>query len=94
MGRRIRVEDDHIIEVGRHLCQTFNGLVNHSDEPARPSTPGLGHDEPLVEARGGETHCERDGILVRGNQVEQGDQVKGKTPVPSPGSRGLGPREE
>ena len=95
VGRRIRVEDHHIIEVGRHLCQTFNDFVNHFDEPAGRSITALGHEEPLVEARGGAKHCERDGVLVRGNLVERGDQSEGgKTPVPSPGSRGLGPREE
>ena len=34
VGRRIRVENDHIIEVGRHLCQTCYNFVNHIDEPA------------------------------------------------------------
>ena len=49
---RIRVEDDHIIEVSRHLCQTFDDFVNRFDEPARRrSTAPLGHDEPLVKAR-------------------------------------------
>ena len=27
-GRRMRVEDDHILEVGRHLCQTFDDFVD------------------------------------------------------------------
>ena len=32
VGRRISAENDHIVEVGRHLCQTFNVLVNYLDD--------------------------------------------------------------
>ena len=71
-----RVEDDHIIEVGRHLCQIFNDFVNHFDEPAGRSTAALGHDQPLVEARRSAKRRERDGVLVRGNLVERGDQIE------------------
>ena len=48
VGRWIRRKPDHIIEVGRHLCQTFNTFVNHFDEPAGRRTAALGYDEPLV----------------------------------------------
>ena len=42
VGRRIRVENDHIVEVGRHLYQTFNEFVYHLDEPAGEALPPWG----------------------------------------------------
>ena len=47
------------------------------------STAALGHDEPLVEARGGVKRHERDDVFVRGNLVERRNQNnKGKqTPI-------------
>ena len=76
VGRRMRVENDHIIEVGRHLCQTFDDFVNHFDEPAGRSTAALGHDEPLVEARRSAKRRERDAVLVRGNLEKRGDKIE------------------
>ena len=80
--RRIKVEEDHIIEVGLHLCQTFNDsvtfsdVVNHFAELARRSTVALGHDEPHMEARRSEKRRERGGVLVRGILVERGGQIE------------------
>ena len=54
VGRRDSVKDDHIIKVGRHLCQGFDDFVNHFDEPDVPagrSSASLGHGDPLVDAR-------------------------------------------
>ncbi|MEO9747518.1 MAG: hypothetical protein ABJF95_00720, partial [Marinobacter sp.] len=50
-------------------------FVNHI-EAAGQSTATLGHDEPLVEARGCAKRRERDGILVCGTLVERGEQKK------------------
>ena len=81
LGRRIRIENDHIVEVGRHLRQLFNDFVNHLNEPAARSTAALGHDEPLVEARGSAKRGERNHVLVHGNLVDRGDQIEeGKQP--------------
>ena len=33
VGRRVGVEDDHIVEVGGHLFQAFYNLVDNLDEP-------------------------------------------------------------
>ena len=94
VGRRIRVEQYHIIEVGRHLCQTFNAFVNHFREPAERRTAALGYDEPLVEARGGANRRERDSVLVLGSLVERGDQLNRKNTSPfTKGSRTWSTRE-
>ena len=94
VGRRVRVENDHSTEVGRHLCQTFNDFVKHLDEPTGRSTPALGHDEPLVAVRGGVKRRERNGVLVRSNLVEQGDRIEeGKHPSVPQGVEDW-PREE
>ena len=76
VGRRIRVETDYIIEVVRHLCQIFNDLVNHLDEPDGRSTAPLGPDEPLVEARGSVKRREMNGVNVRGRLMERGGKVE------------------
>ena len=52
VSRRVGVEDDHIVEVGRHLFQALNNLVRHLDEPPGPSVAAVGHGEPFIEARG------------------------------------------
>ena len=46
------IETDHIVEVGHHLCQTFNDFVDRLHEAAGRSTAALRYEEPLVEARG------------------------------------------
>ena len=51
VGRRINVEHDRIVEVGRHLFQTCNDFVNHLDEPTGRSVAALGLDAPLVGAQ-------------------------------------------
>ena len=41
---RIGFEHDHTLEVGRHLVQTLDNLVDRLDEPAGRNTATLGHD--------------------------------------------------
>ena len=48
-ARRIRAEHHPIIEVGRHLCQTFDDFVNYLDKPIGRGTAALGHEEALVK---------------------------------------------
>ena len=51
VSRRVGIEDNHIVEVGRHLFQALHNLVYNLEPPGR-SAAALGRDEPLLEARG------------------------------------------
>ena len=42
--RRVGVEHDRIVEVGRQLFQALFDLVDNLDEPPGRSTAALGHD--------------------------------------------------
>ena len=61
---RIRIEHNDIAEVSRHLGQVLNHLIDYLDEPPRRSAAALGHDEPLVGARGCAECRKEDRILV------------------------------
>ena len=50
MSSRVGVEDDHIVEVGRHLFQALDNVVDNLDDPPGRSAAALGHGEPLIEA--------------------------------------------
>ena len=69
MSYRVGLDDDNI-KVGRYLFQTFDYLVDNLDEPPGRSTAALGHDEPLIEARGRAKRRKMNGILVRGKLME------------------------
>ena len=71
MSRRVGVEDDHIVEVGRHLFQALDNLVDNLDEPPGRSAAALGHGYPRIEARGGAKRREGNGILARGKLMER-----------------------
>ena len=45
---RVRVEDDHIVKVGRHLFQALYNLTDNLDGPPGRRAATLGHDEPLI----------------------------------------------
>ena len=81
VSRRVGFEDDHIVEIGRHLFQALYDLVDNLDEPPGLSTAALGHDEPLDEARGSAKRRESNGVLVHGDLMERKKQVEqGKHP--------------
>ena len=85
MRYRIRIEHNDIAEVSRHLGQVLNHLIDYLDEPPRRSAATLGHDEPLMEARGCAERCKWDGILMRLYLVERGHQVEqGGNALPGP----------
>ena len=64
-NRRVRIEDDDIVEVGLHLVQASDSLVAHLDGPAGRSTASLEHDELWCAKR-----RERNGVRVRGIKIE------------------------
>ena len=48
----VGVEYDHIVEVGCHLLQALDNLVDNLDAPPGRSTAALWYDEAFREARG------------------------------------------
>ena len=90
MRYRIRIEHNDIAEVSRHLGQVLNHLIDYLDEPPRRSAATLGHDEPLIEARGCAERCKWDGILMR-LYWWNGDTKSNRGETPFLGPRSLGP---
>ena len=41
VSRRVEVQDDHIVEVGRHMFHTFDSLVDHLDGPPGRSVAAM-----------------------------------------------------
>ena len=78
MRYQMIIEHDDI-EVGCHLFQAIDRLIDNLDEPPRTGAAALRHNEPLIESRGCAERCKGNCILVcrylveRGNQVEQGN---------------------
>ena len=76
LNSRVGVEDDHIVEAGCHLIQALYNVVDNLDQPPGRRAASLGHDVPLIEARGSAKCRERNGIIVRGNMMERRNQVE------------------
>ena len=75
VSRRVGVEDDDSVELGRYLFQTLDNLVDDLHKPPWRGAAALGHDEPQRHM-GVPKRRERDDILVHGNLMERRNQVK------------------
>lgn len=80
VSRRIRVDNDGVVEFSHHLLQALGSLLAHLDEAAAQSTTALKHDELFpMGPRESTKRRERRSVIEGSIMMERKTQVKKKT---------------